>query len=189
MTTAIDLIDDLGLDALTLRSLAGRLDADPSALYRHFRNKDALLAAVSDTVLNDVDVPATVPDDWRAAARGTARRLRAVLRGRPGLATVVASAPVTPATVASTAATLRLLRDGAGLTPARAEQVLATVLAYVLGASLLESAPPDGDGDPPDDDARAARRVWYPTAEERDERFDAGLELILDSVPDPAGGA
>lgn len=185
MATAVELIDDAGLDALTLRSLAVRLDADPSALYRHFRNKDALLAAVSDSVLHDIDVPTGAEDDWRAAARATAGRLRAVLRSRPGLAAVVAGAPVTPATVASTSGTLRLLRNGAGLSAARAEQVLATVLAYVLGTSLLESTPPaPPEDEPADEDAAAARRVWCPTPDDRDERFEAGLALLLDAVPD-----
>jgi AcrR family transcriptional regulator len=51
---ATDFVDEHGLDALTMRSLGERLGVDPTALYRHFPNKDALLTAMLDTMMGEV---------------------------------------------------------------------------------------------------------------------------------------
>jgi len=45
---ALRLIEAPGGNALTVRRLGVELGADPSAIYRYFRNVDALLIAVSD---------------------------------------------------------------------------------------------------------------------------------------------
>ena len=52
-----------GLDELTLRAVAARIDASPMALYRYFPTKDALTGALLDRVLGRVPAIA-VSDDW-----------------------------------------------------------------------------------------------------------------------------
>jgi AcrR family transcriptional regulator len=51
---ATSFVDEHGLDALTMRSLGDRLGVDPTALYRHFPNKDALLTAMVDHMLGRI---------------------------------------------------------------------------------------------------------------------------------------
>ncbi|MGP5098468.1 TetR family transcriptional regulator [Brachybacterium alimentarium] len=48
---ALQLLDEYGLPDLTMRNLATALGVQPSALYWHFPNKQALLAAVSARIL------------------------------------------------------------------------------------------------------------------------------------------
>lgn len=48
---AVGMLDRVGLDGLTMRKLAAELGVQPGALYHHFTNKDALLAAVADELL------------------------------------------------------------------------------------------------------------------------------------------
>ena len=48
---AIDVLDAHGLEALSMRRLAADLGVQPGALYHHFTNKDALLAAIADEIL------------------------------------------------------------------------------------------------------------------------------------------
>jgi TetR/AcrR family tetracycline transcriptional repressor len=48
---ALDLLDEVGIDALSTRRLAQRLGVEQPALYWHFRNKAALLAAMADTAM------------------------------------------------------------------------------------------------------------------------------------------
>jgi AcrR family transcriptional regulator len=52
---ALHLLDEKGLPDLTMRALATALGVQPSALYWHFPNKQALLAAVSERILAPVD--------------------------------------------------------------------------------------------------------------------------------------
>jgi len=44
--TALEMLDQEGLEAITLRELASRLGTSRSAIYRHFSGKDALMRAV-----------------------------------------------------------------------------------------------------------------------------------------------
>lgn len=48
---AITVLDEYGLESLTMRRLAAELDVRPSALYHHVPNKQQLLAAVADEIL------------------------------------------------------------------------------------------------------------------------------------------
>jgi TetR/AcrR family transcriptional regulator, tetracycline repressor protein len=48
---ALAVLDDYGLADLTMRRLGAELGVQPSALYHHFPNKQALLAAVADELL------------------------------------------------------------------------------------------------------------------------------------------
>ncbi|NEN05754.1 TetR family transcriptional regulator [Diaminobutyricibacter tongyongensis] len=87
---ALSILDELGLPDLTMRRLAAVLNVQPSALYWHFANKQSLLAAVSDSILEQLR-PATATDDWRADLHAEARALRdALLAYRDG-AEVVSS--------------------------------------------------------------------------------------------------
>jgi len=51
---AIAIVDSDGLDALTVRKVADEFGVTPMALYWHFANKEALLAAVGDAVVADL---------------------------------------------------------------------------------------------------------------------------------------
>jgi len=86
-------IDREGDSALTFRRLGAELDADPTAAYRYFRNKDDLLLALGDRVLGEgmEQTFADLPDnaDWRTALRLTALALRDCLVRHPKLATII----------------------------------------------------------------------------------------------------
>jgi AcrR family transcriptional regulator len=70
---------------LTLIRLGAELGADPTALYRHFRNRDELLLAVSDQMYADVIARHQHAGDWRAELRSMAHAMRDVLLERPAL--------------------------------------------------------------------------------------------------------
>lgn len=54
---ALRIVDEQGLDALTVRKVADEFGVTPMALYWHFSNKDALLDAVGDAVVADLRLP------------------------------------------------------------------------------------------------------------------------------------
>ncbi|WP_332662216.1 TetR/AcrR family transcriptional regulator [Aeromicrobium sp.] len=54
---ALAIVDAEGLDALTVRKVADAFGVTPMALYWHFANKEALLAAVGDAVVSQIRVP------------------------------------------------------------------------------------------------------------------------------------
>ena len=70
---------------LTLTRLGTELGADPTALYRHFRNRDELLLAVFDQMYAEVMARYEHDGDWRRSLRAIAAAMRAVLLERPAL--------------------------------------------------------------------------------------------------------
>ena len=88
---ALEVLDRHGLADLSMRRLAADLGVQPSALYWHFANKQALLAAVADEVLRRGARP--VPDGpWDERVTAFAHQLRdAMLAYRDG-AELVATA-------------------------------------------------------------------------------------------------
>jgi TetR/AcrR family transcriptional regulator, tetracycline repressor protein len=80
---AIDVLDDHGLADLTMRRLGTELGVQPSALYHHFADKQTLLAAVADELLDRADWP--VEGEWVDVVAGLCATLRdALLAWRDG---------------------------------------------------------------------------------------------------------
>jgi TetR/AcrR family transcriptional regulator, tetracycline repressor protein len=65
--TALELIHEDGLDALTMRTLADRSGVKAASLYWHVRDREELLELVADALLARVPTPAQRLD-WREAA-------------------------------------------------------------------------------------------------------------------------
>jgi AcrR family transcriptional regulator len=78
LRAAIAQADALGLDALTMRTLAESLEVAPMALYRHVASKDDLIDAMIDVVFGEIGLPSGGAD-WKTAMRQRAISLRDVL--------------------------------------------------------------------------------------------------------------
>ena len=75
---AVDLADRIGLEALSMRTLAQALGVAPMALYKHVAHKDELIDGMVDLVIGEIAAPEPgVP--WRAAIRGRVLDARRVL--------------------------------------------------------------------------------------------------------------
>src|SRR5215469_560980 len=79
--TGLRLVDQEGLEALTMRKLAQELHIDPMTIYRHFENKEALLGGLAEMLWAEVEVPDA--DDWEAILESLARSLRGVAHAHP----------------------------------------------------------------------------------------------------------
>ena len=66
----LELASTPGVSSISVRELGARLGADPTAIYRHFRSKDALMGALLDELnrraVASIDLPA---EDWAARLR------------------------------------------------------------------------------------------------------------------------
>jgi AcrR family transcriptional regulator len=82
LEAAIELADAGGLEALSLRRLAGELAVTPMALYRHVRDKDDLLDGIADRLYAELELPRRDDDWWEGLAR-LARSTRRVVLARP----------------------------------------------------------------------------------------------------------
>ncbi|GGS93299.1 hypothetical protein GCM10010176_041520 [Nonomuraea spiralis] len=71
-STALRLIDEGGVEGLSMRKLAAELDVNPMSLYHHVASKEALLARICETITVRLPLP---PDDdtpWEEQLRALA---------------------------------------------------------------------------------------------------------------------
>lgn len=82
---ALAIVDEEGPDALSMRSLAGRLGSSTATLYRHFPNRSALVGAVIDRVIGEVDVGGLI-GPWREVCTAIATGYYDALQRHNGVA-------------------------------------------------------------------------------------------------------
>jgi AcrR family transcriptional regulator len=130
---ALMVISADGVDALTMRGLAGRLGVVPGALYRHVRSKEQLYDLVVDGVLADVDTRADPDLTWAGQIKALAQRLRAVLENHPGIAGLLKTRdPLGPHSLALAEAFLAPLQQ-AGLTAVQTALAFSLLYDYTVG--------------------------------------------------------
>ena len=98
VTEALALLDRDGLERFSLRRLAESLGVTPMAVYNHVDSKRALLQAIADTVVSNVDY-GHVRGGWQKVVAACFRTLRAACLAHPGAVPLVESAEVLPAAI------------------------------------------------------------------------------------------
>jgi AcrR family transcriptional regulator len=135
LTAALDIIDTRGAEGLTMRALAAHLESGTTTLYRHFPNRSALIAAVIDRVLGQVnsDAPAGT---WQQVCKFLAQQLFDTLAAHPNHATLlIGNPPRGQGSLAGREQCLAvLLRDG--FTPDTAGRLFLTLSHYVIGFAV-----------------------------------------------------
>lgn len=172
LSAALELVDDAGLSALSLRSLGKRLGVSQAAFYRHFPDKAALLEGICEQLwrltydrflalvqrpdgVHDDAAPgspaATAPDQALQAQeyiRQYANCLRATLQDHPNTVILLMTHPIsTPEQLSLLAGVLASLARS-GFTPTTDTLALITsVSVYTTGFVAAEVVPPAGTSD------------------------------------------
>jgi TetR/AcrR family transcriptional regulator, tetracycline repressor protein len=150
---ALAVIDEDGLDALTMRRLAHDLGVEPVTIYRQLPNKEAILAGVAEKLWREMAPPpgAAVaaaaapggaaggapspppPTDWREQVRGMWLALDGLMQAHPNAIPIIARGGSYSASAGEgTLGMLSVFRD-AGLSPAEAAELLHILSACVVG--------------------------------------------------------
>jgi TetR/AcrR family tetracycline transcriptional repressor len=192
VATALTLLNEVGLDGLTLRAIAKALDVQAPALYWHFENKQALLDEMATEMYRRMAAHArrARADTWQKRLIASNRALRASLLTYRDGAKVFSGSRFTGTDHAEEMeATLRLLTN-AGFTLRQAVRATSTLYLFTLGFVTEEQGVhplPGTRRDGYDVNERARRMAAFPLAaaagaelfERYDERFEEGLRTIL----------
>jgi len=138
VAAAVALADEGGLDAVSFRKVAARLNAGPMRLYGYIATKEELFDLMVDEVQAEI-LPKEPPTNWREALRALAVRTRETALRHEWLADLLGGRPsLGPGGLAVTEAKLSALD---GLTDVdTALRATETVSAYVTGALRREIA-------------------------------------------------
>ncbi|MET8877406.1 TetR/AcrR family transcriptional regulator C-terminal domain-containing protein [Nocardia sp. NPDC004604] len=196
---ALGLLDEVGLDGLTMRKVAAALDVQAPALYWHVKNKRELLDAMAQRVfisaVDGVEAPRQGEDwqDWVVALAGRMRR--SMLRYRDGAKVLAGTYVSDEAMWRTVELTLRTLED-AGFSVVDAERVFPILLHYTVGFVIeeqVQSGAEYANGNPydlarlahavdTDRYPRTARMVADVFGADSDAEFDHGLRVILAGI-------
>ncbi|GAB2835789.1 TetR/AcrR family transcriptional regulator C-terminal domain-containing protein [Actinocorallia aurea] len=193
---AIELIEADGVDSLSMRKVAARLGVAAMSLYHHVPNKAALLDAVVERLVADLDLADDPGADPRERARGMMRAFRDIARDRPRTANLVITRTFeSPATLRLFEHAMEVAR-AAGFSGGRAARIASVFLSYVVGSLLREGrfARDARAGDPFMRGADGIDPERYPNvtgllaeghAYDPDAEFEVGLEMLLRGLPEP----
>ncbi len=181
--TALDQLNEVGLDGLTLRRIAAELDVQAPALYWHVKNKRELLDGMAAMIFTDALSGLETPrrgESWVEWTAETARRLRTtVLAYRDGARVLSGTYLGNAALGRPMELALRTLCD-AGFTVRDAARGITSVYSYVQGFTVEEQA--EQTAPAADDRFPLAARARAEMGADPDERFEHGLQLMLSGL-------
>ena len=143
LACALEIVDRDGIDGLSMRRLGKALGRDPMALYRHAPSKAALLDALAESVLEQLEVD--IGDgDWATQLREVARGFRRLALAHPQMVPLLVTRPLSTPLALRPLGTLRPLEDiltlltRAGFTGADALHVYRALFGFLYGHVLNE---------------------------------------------------
>jgi AcrR family transcriptional regulator len=195
--TALRIMDEEGLQAVSMRRIGRELGVEAMSLYNHVRDKDDILDAICEEVLTEFRVPQE--REWAAAVRAAAGEYRRLLLAHPKVITLMSGrkGPFTnPDSLRVYEYALGLFRD-AGLSVADSVNVFNAFGSYILGSVTMELGPAiAGSADEAHIRAHAemaglAASVGLPRLAEAlpylvecdiQTQFEFGLDLLIEAV-------
>jgi AcrR family transcriptional regulator len=136
LDAALEIADEDGLDAVSMRAVATRVGVSPMALYPHVGSKAALLDGLVERLLGELPPP-TGPD-WRDGLRQLAHGMRAIARAHPSAFGLLLSRPsVTPGAARAVDAVYGGLLE-AGVAPKDVPRYERMISTFVVGFALSE---------------------------------------------------
>ena len=137
LAAALELVDEQGIDALSMRKLGQSLGYEAMSLYNHVANKDDLLHGILDLVLAEMEPPD--PQGGLPGIRASALSAHEALTRHPWAASMLMSpAGIRPARIAYMEGLLAALR-GAGLSAETTYTAYHVLDAHIIGFSLWAS--------------------------------------------------
>src|SRR6516165_2969995 len=141
---ALELLDEVGLDDLSMRRLAERLGVTAASLYWYVRDKSELLDLLADAMSAELPFDRDVSGlSWRAQLEAAGRALRQLARAHRDAARILAeTTPSGPNRLRAIDTLLGVLR-GAGFSPEDTADAAYVFNSYVIGYLLDEALGPE----------------------------------------------
>ncbi|GAA1003559.1 TetR/AcrR family transcriptional regulator [Streptomyces thermogriseus] len=192
---ALNLLNEVGLEGLTLSAIGRELGVKAPALYWHFKDKQALLDEMATEMFRRM-IAGTSPDPadtWRERLRKSNHALRTTLRGYRDGAKVFSGSRFTSLVHAEQMEDNLRLFTATGFTLAQAVRAITTTYVYTLGFVTEEQGTeplPGQRREGFDLEERARAMEDFPLAAaagaeifaDYDRHFTEGLEIVIDGI-------
>jgi TetR/AcrR family tetracycline transcriptional repressor len=167
VTGLLALARRVGVEQITMRSLAAELGSSAPALYYHVPNKQTALDLLAESLLDQIAVPTS--GDWEAQVAALYAAARASLLSVRGITTVLQTRPLSASgrRLENTAQTV--LRE-AGFPAPKAAYAVSLLSHHLLGCVALEHA------------SLGAASAATASRRSANARFTFGLRVILSGL-------
>ena len=159
LRAAILLVDEEGVDGLSMRKLSQKMGVGTMSLYNHVANKHEILTGVLGMVLEEIEAP-TPTADWKSAIRVRAISARNTFLAHPWAVNLLDGRYPSPLVMAYHNTNLGSFRK-AGFSPVNTVHANTVFEAFVYGSAL-----------------QAVSRKDLPS-----ERFSQVAKTMLENIP------
>jgi AcrR family transcriptional regulator len=184
--TAFSILDDNGMEELSMRNIAQKLDVKAMSLYNHVENKEELLNSIVEESICKVKIPQPSLN-WKADLRNAALSFYEILLQHPNLLPVISThSPLTEKGLEQVEKLFLILKID-NITGLEAFSLIHIIIAYVIGHAAISIT----DKQSPERMNREIDLKKYPSVLEASlelskrnykEEFLYGLDLLLDGL-------
>jgi AcrR family transcriptional regulator len=182
LEVALRIIDEEGLDALSIRRLGDELNVRGISLYHHFKSKEQILVGACELALADVRTPSSSDIDWHEWLARNATEYYKALRRHPNLIPILMRRHPLRIGLDEHNATAGLLAVQ-GVPPGAIMALLDGTESLALGAAAYESAVESDRGE---DDWPATYPFLFHVSRNRelshDQAFGVMVRAIIDAI-------
>jgi AcrR family transcriptional regulator len=158
VNAALEVVDRVGVGALTIRAVARRVGAPPMSLYTHFANKEELIDLMYGEVARRLYTDAGHAR-WQDELAALAERIHGTLLEHPRWIPLL-SRPALPVSLPVRERVLRLMTE-TGKAPEEALSVLHAVGLVAIGQALVDLTFREAEGVPAFKKRFAWQKSWY----------------------------
>jgi AcrR family transcriptional regulator len=197
MRAAVRIMDQEGVEAVTMRRLGRELGVEAMSLYNHVRDKEEILTGIIESVMMEFRLPAG-EGDWLSQVRTMAVEFRRVLLAHPNVVQLIAEhhgPPTSPDGFQPVEVALSTLRAG-GLSYEDTTHAYRALVGYVMGYVTLETGgllSQDPEKHSWAEDEAFLRRfserlpttlemLPYLAQSDNDSEFEFGLDMLLEGL-------
>jgi TetR/AcrR family transcriptional regulator, tetracycline repressor protein len=193
LAVALQLVDDHGIDALSMRRVASELDVDPMALYHHLPGKRAVIVGIIELAFGELRVHHHEGMSWQDRVRAFARAYHNLVRAHPQLPLyLVSNLEVGADAVLEASELLYAALADAGLSAPQIVAAADLLVDYLNGLALVEMNQLKQTGEPQGlpklldryapEQFPVMRRVFRLTEAVPLPGVEVGVDIIVDGI-------
>ena len=139
LTVALAIVDELGLEKLTIRRLAQKLEVTPMAIYSYFKTKSAIVDNLLNHVLGEYQVTEHKAKRWQDWVAKVFERMRQALLAHPGVLPLLGTKSGMGKHAFEVTEEILAVLCKAGIPPAEAVRGFYSLISYTVGLVSIEN--------------------------------------------------
>jgi AcrR family transcriptional regulator len=193
---ALEIIDEEGVDGLSMRRIAARLGVQAMSLYNHVQSKADILDGVTEYIVTEMRMPRRMAGGWEESIRSIAYGFRQAALRHPRAGELVLMRQLSTPTALQPVDTMIAMMLDHGFDEEAAVHVLRLFVSFQVGSLLSEMRAPQATAERDEEATKQARTAYFAGAgfpavakvapilavNDHEAEFAFGVELLIDAL-------